>query len=381
MKLLHIADLHIGKRVNEFNMLEDQEYILEQILHIIDTHKPDGLLIAGDVYDKSQPSAEAVELLDGFLTELAGRLPVFMISGNHDSPERLGFCSRIMQKNGLYIAGVFGGSVQMVPMADKHGTVNIYMLPYLKPAIVRPLFDQDIETYEDAVKTVLSAACIDTGRRNILLAHQFVTCGTQQPFRSESESISVGGTDNVDASVFDAFDYVALGHLHGPQEIGRATVRYSGSPLKYSFSEAHHKKSATLLELGAKGEIDIRAIPLTPRRDMRKIKGPIARLLEAGREDKGCTEDYIHATVTDEQEIYDAIGRLRPVYPNLMVLDFENSRSRHSASLLSSATGDASLKKPIELFSEFYNIQNNADLTPEQLAVIERVFSKAGGDI
>ena len=378
MKLLHIADLHIGKRVNGFNMLEEQEYILGQILHIIDTNKPDGLLIAGDVYDKSQPSTEAVELLDSFLTELAGRLPVFMISGNHDSPERLGFCSRIMQKTGLYIAGVFSGSIQMVPMKDRHGTVNIYMLPYLKPAIVRPYFDQDIETYEDAV-ALFYRQPIYTGQRNILLAHQFVTWGTHQPLRSESESISVGGTDNVDVSVFDAFDYVALGHLHGPQAIGRDTVRYSGSPLKYSFSEVHHNKAATLLEMGPKGEIDIRAIPLTPRRDMRRIKGPIARLLAAGREDKASAENYIHATVTDEEEIYDAIGMLRQVYPNLMVLDFENSRSRRSGSFLSSAPQDASLKSPVEMFSEFYSIQNNARLTPEQLAVIERVFSKAVG--
>lgn len=380
MKLLHIADLHVGKRVNEFNMIEDQKHILEQILRITGEEKPNGVLIAGDVYDKSQPSAEAVELLDEFLTRLtAFGQPVFMISGNHDSPERLSFGSRIMQKNGLHIAGVFDGVLQKVAQEDEHGIVNIYLLPFIKPAMVKPFFEQPIESYDQAVKTVISAAEINMQERNILLAHQFVVNGVQQPELSESESISVGGLDNVDASVFNVFDYVALGHLHRPQRIGRDSVRYGGSPLKYSFSEAQHQKSATLIELGVKGEILINQIPLIPLHNMREIKGPIAELLRIGREEPENAEDYIHATLTDEDEIYDAIGQLRQAYPNLMVLDFENSRSSQIAFAQIAASGEVTRKSPIDLFASFYQIQNNNELTSEQIQVLKRIFEQAGG--
>lgn len=380
MKLLHIADLHIGKRVNEFNMIEDQKYILEQILRITDEEKPDGVLVTGDVYDKSQPSAEAVELLDEFLTKLTVfGYPIFMISGNHDSPERLSFGSRIMQKNGLHIAGVFDGVLQKVTLEDEHGIVNIYLLPFLKPSMVKPYFEQPIESYDEAVRAVIFTAEINTQERNILLAHQFVVNGAQQPERSESESLSVGGLDNVDASAFDAFDYVALGHLHRPQRIGRDTVRYAGSPLKYSFSEARHQKSITLLDLGIKGELSIHQLPLIPLHDLREIKGPIAELLRIGREDPELTEDYIHATLTDEEEIYDAIGQLRQVYPNLMVLDFENSRTRHVVFSQIASSGDVAKKSPMDLFAAFYQIQNNNELTPEQIHVMERIFEQAGG--
>jgi len=380
MKLLHIADLHIGKRVNEFNMIDDQKYILEQILQITGEEKPDGILIAGDVYDKSQPSAEAVELLDEFLTKLtAFGQPVFMISGNHDSPERLGFGSRIMQKNGLYIAGVFDGVLKSVPLEDEHGTVNIYLLPFLKPAMVKSFFEQPIDSYDEAVRAVISAAKINDQQRNILLAHQFVVYETQQPERSESESLSVGGLDNVDVSAFDAFDYVALGHLHRSQRIGRDTVRYAGSPLKYSFSETRHQKSATLLELGVKGKLLIHQLPLIPLHDLREIKGPIAELLRIGREEPDGAEDYIHATLTDEEEIYDAIGQLRQVYPNLMVLDFESSRTRQAVFSQIAASGDVAVKSPMDLFAAFYQMQNNNELTPEHVQVMERIFEQAGG--
>jgi len=379
VKLLHIADLHIGKRVNEFNMIEDQKYILEQILQISGEEKPDGTLIAGDVYDKSQPSAEAVELLDEFLTKLtAYGQPVFMISGNHDSPERLSFGSRIMQKNGLYIAGIFDGALRKVMLKDKYGAVNIYLLPFLKPAMVKPFFEQEIESYDEAVRLVISAAGINTQERNILLAHQFVVNGAQQPERSESESISVGGLDNVDVSAFDVFDYIALGHLHRSQRVGRDAVRYAGSPLKYSFSEARHQKAALLVELAEKGELTIKQIPLIPLHDMREIKGPIAELLRIGREDPEAAEDYIHATLTDEEEIYDAIGQMRQVYPNLMALDFENSRTGQAVLSEIAVSGDVASKNPLDLFATFYQIQNNSELTPDQVRVMERIFEQTG---
>ena len=380
MKLLHIADLHLGKRVNEFNLIDDQKYILEKILQMTDEEKPDGILIAGDVYDKSQPSVEAVALLDEFLTKLtAFGHPVCMISGNHDSPERLSFGSRMMQKNGLYIAGTFDGMLPKLTLEDKHGTVNLYLLPFLKPAMLKPFFGQPIGSYDEAVRAVMSMTEINEQERNILLAHQFVVNGMQQPERSESESFSVGGLDNVDVSVFEMFDYVALGHLHRPQRIGREAVRYAGSPLKYSFSEAYHQKSVTLLELGVKGELSIHQLPLVPLHDLREIKGPIDELLRIGREEAKSAEDYIHATLTDEEEIYDAIGQLRQVYPNLMALDFENSRSGQAVSSQLAASGDIAGKRPMDLFAAFYQMQNNNELTLEQIHVLERIFEQAGG--
>ena len=382
MKLLHIADLHIGKHVNEFNMLEDQKHVLEQILQMSEIKKPDVLLIAGDVYDKNQPSVEAVELLDFFLTKLTALVPhVFMISGNHDSPERLSFGSKIMEKNGLYIARAFDGALQKVTLEDQHGIVNIYMLPFMKPAMVKRFFQQQIESYDEALRAVISSTEIDTKERNILIAHQFVVNGTQQPERSESESLCVGGLDNVDASAFEAFDYVALGHLHRPQRIGRDTICYSGSPLKYSFSEARHQKSAILLDLSVKSELLIYQLPLLPLHDLREIKGPITELLRIGREETEDSEDYIHATLTDEEEIYDAIGQLRQVYPNLMALDFENNRSKQSVFSPINAYSDAARKGPMDLFSEFYEIQNNDELTPEQVHVMEQIFEQAGGPV
>lgn len=380
MKLLHIADLHIGKRLNEFNLVEDQKYIFNQVLQITEDERPDGILIAGDVYDKSQPSAEAVELLDWFLTKLTALgQPVFMISGNHDSPERLGFGSRIMEKNGLHIAGVFNGELKKEWLEDEHGIVNIYLLPFLKPAMVRPFFDNEIETYDQAIGTVISAAKINTQERNVILAHQFVVNGMQQPKRSESETLSVGGLDSVDASAFDDFDYVALGHLHGPQKIGRKTIRYAGSPLKYSFSEAQHKKSITILELGIKGQTTIRKCLLKPLHDLRKIRGPIEELLHTGQENTEHTKDYIHVTLTNEEEIYDALGQLRQVYPNLMALDFEKNYIEQEALLEIAAAGDVSEKSPMDLFALFYRIQNDKDMNSKENQIMEKIFDQAGG--
>lgn len=380
MKLFHIADLHIGRRVGEFNLLDDQRIILDQILSLCDEEKPDGVLIAGDVYDKGLPAGEAVELLDDFLTGLVSRrLPVFMISGNHDSPERLNFASRILKKNDVHIAGVFDGGLRKAVLEDSFGRVNIYLLPYLKPALVRPYYESKIESYDDAVRAVASSADIDIRERNILVAHQFVTCNMQEPLRSDSESLNVGGLDNVDVSAFESFDYVALGHLHGPQHIGRETIRYSGSPIKYSFSEARQNKSVTVLELGEKGDTQIHMLPLRHIRDMREIKGPIKELLNAGEQNGETSQDYIHATLTDEEEIYDALGKLRNVYPNLMYLDFENRRTLQNVASKTSASGDVARKTPMDLFAEFYSNQNNEELNLEQRRIMEEIFEKIGG--
>jgi len=385
MKLLHLADLHIGKRVNEFSMLEDQKYILEEILRIVDGAKPSGILMSGDIYDKSVPAGEAVEVLDEFLTELVARkVLMFIVSGNHDSAERLNFGSRILCKNGVHIAGTFDGVLKQISIKDEFGPVNIYLMPFIKPAMVNPYYaDQDIQSYEDAVKVVLDACLINKEERNILVAHQFITSGSQQPERSDSETIAIGGLDNIDASVFDAFDYVALGHLHGPQSIGRETVRYAGSPLKYSFSEARQHKSVTILELGGKGKLDMQTVSLPAWRDMREIKGPLAELVRVGIGDSlfETSQDYIRAILTDEDEVYDAIGQLRQVYPNIMRIDFENSRSRQELNSNSAASGDVARKSPLELFEEFYAKQNNIGMTEEQLGIIQEVLGQVGGAV
>ena len=381
MKLLHIADLHIGKRVNEFSMLEDQKYILNQILRIVDEVKPVGILMAGDIYDKSVPAGEAVEVLDEFLTELVSRkVQLFIVSGNHDSPERLNFGSRIMQKNGVHIAGTFDGKLKHLVVKDEFGPVNIYLLPFVKPAMVNPYYeDQDIQSYEDAVRVVIKASQINGRERNILIAHQFLTSSGEQPERSDSETLAIGGLDNIDASVFESFDYVALGHLHGPQSIGRDMVRYAGSPLKYSFSEARQHKSVTILELVQKGTLDICKVPLTALRDMREIKGPLKELLRVGASSPCPSQDYIRAILTDEDDVYDAIGQLRQVYPNIMRIDFENSRSKQGINSKSAATGDVARKSPLDLFEEFYTKQNNLEMTEDQRHIIQEVLEQVGG--
>ena len=276
MKFFHLSDLHLGKRLNEFNLLEDQDYILRVILGLLDEEKPDAVLLAGDIYDKAVPSAEAVQLFDFFLRRLAERgLQVFVISGNHDSPERIAFGSRLMDPSGIHMSPVYDGAVRPISLRDEWGEVKVYMLPFLKPAHVRRFFPEaEIGSYTDAMRTVIEAMDVDPAARNLLVTHQFVTGAA----RSESEEISVGGTDNVDASVFDRFDYVALGHIHSPQSVERESLRYCGTPLKYSFSEARQEKSVTVVELGRKGELRLRTLPLTPLRDMRELRGSYMEL-------------------------------------------------------------------------------------------------------
>ena len=367
LKLLHLSDLHLGKRVNEFSMLEDQEYILKKILTVVDDEQPDAVLIAGDVYDKSVPSAEAMQLLESFLYSLVKRkLQVFVISGNHDSPERLSFASKLIDASGVHLAPVYDGTVAPMTLTDKYGPVNIYMLPFLKPVHVRRFFpDEEIGSYTDALRLAVNAMEIDTSQRNVLITHQFVT-GAE---RSESEDISVGGADNVDASVFDGFDYVALGHIHGPQNIeGNERIRYCGTPLKYSFSEAKHIKSVTVVTLDEKGKMEIRAVPLTPKHDMRELRGTYMELTAKANYEGTATDDYLHITLTDEEDIPDVIGKLRVIYPNLMKLDYDNKRTRSNAAL--NAAEDVESKTPLELFNEFYEKQNGSPLSEEQ-----RIFS------
>ena len=374
MKFIHLSDLHLGKRVNEFPMLEDQQYILTEILQIIDEEQPDAVLIAGDVYDKSVPSAEAVGLLDDFLCRLAKRkLHIFLISGNHDSPERIAFAGRLMETAGVHLSPVYSGTVAPTVLEDGHGPVCVYMLPFLKPAHVRRFFPEaEIETYTDALRTAVDALGMDKSRRNVLITHQFVTGAS----RSESEEISVGGSDNVDASVFDAIDYVALGHIHGPQNIGSERLRYCGTPLKYSFSEAGHVKSVTVVILEEKGSLTVRTVPLVPKHDLRELRGTYEELTFKPNYEGTRTDDYLHITLTDEEDIPDVIGKLRAVYPNLMKLDYDNRRTRSSARL--DGAEEVERKSPLTLFGEFFEQQNGRPLSREQLAfsgdLIEQIW-------
>lgn len=363
MKLIHLSDLHLGKRVNEFSMLEDQAFILQEILRIIDEEQPQAVLLAGDIYDKSVPSGEAVQLFDGFLWELSSRkLQVFVISGNHDSPERLSFGGRLMEGSGIHLSPVYSGKVEPVVLEDAYGPVNVYLLPFLKPAHVRRYFpEEEIGTYTEALGKAVEALEIHKEQRNVLVTHQFVTGAS----RSDSEEISVGGSDNVDASVFDDFDYVALGHIHGPQNIGSPRIRYCGTPLKYSFSEAGQQKSVTVAELKEKGALEVTARPLTPLRDLREIRGSYLEVTAKSFYEGRNREDYLHITLTDEEDIPDGAAKLRVIYPNLMRLDYDNARTR-SRNLPEGAEEPAA-KPPLELFEEFYERQNNQPMTEEQI--------------
>lgn len=376
MKLIHLSDLHLGKRVNEFSMLEDQQYILTEILQIIDREKPDGVMIAGDVYDKSVPSAEAVALLDDFLVRLAKRdLQVFLISGNHDSPERMAFGGRLMAQSGVHLAPVYDGKVSPITLTDEYGPVNLYLLPFLKPAHVRRCFpEREILTYTDALAAAIEAMGVDPAQRNVLVTHQFVTGAA----RCDSEEISVGGTENVDVSVFGPFDYVALGHIHGPQQVGRETVRYCGTPLKYSFSEAKLQKSVTVVELGEKGAVSVRTVPLTPMRDLAELRGTYEELTFRGFYDgTSYPRDYVHITLTDEEDIPDAVSKLRIIYPNLMKLDYDNKRTR--AGIILEGAEDQQ-RSPLELLEEFYEKQNGQPMGEEQRAfaksLMERIWEE-----
>ena len=364
MKLIHLSDLHIGKRVNEFSMLEDQEYILKEIIGMISREEPDGVIIAGDVYDKPVPPAEAVRLFDWFLTQLADmERPVFVISGNHDSPERLSFGGRLMSSRKVFVAPVYDGKVSPVELSDRHGSVFVYLLPFLKPASVRRCFPEaEIESYDGAVRFALeqirSGEAFCPNARNVLVAHQFVAGATS----CESEELSVGGLDQVAADAFDGFDYVALGHIHGPQKAG-PNLRYCGTPLKYSFSEAGHKKSMTIVRLEEKGNVEVETLPLTPLRDLREIRGSYEELTSRAFYQGTAVEDYLHITLTDEEDILEAIGRLRAIYPNVMRLDYDNKRTRSGQTV---ETAAQRRKSQGELFAELYELQNNQPMSREQ---------------
>lgn len=372
MKLIHISDLHIGKRVNEVSMLQDQKYILMEVLNIADKEKIDGVIIAGDIYDKSVPSAEAVLVFDDFLTRLSQKnYYTFIISGNHDSPERIAFGSKLLNKNKVFISPVYSGKINPVVIEDEYGVINFYLIPFIKPANVRKYYeDMEISNYSDAMKIIVNSLDMNVEERNIGVVHQLVTGAG----RCDSEDISVGGLDNIDIDVFDEFDYVALGHIHGPQNIGEKYIRYCGTPLKYSASESSHNKSITIVEIKEKGNVQINTIPLIPLHDMRKIKGKYMDLMNRNYYEQEDTDDYIYVTLTDEEEIPEAIGKMKSVYPNIMKLEYDNTRTRTRHIIEGDMECDR--KTPLEMFEELFELQNNTEMNDEQTSTVKRLISE-----
>ncbi len=376
MKFIHLSDFHIGKRVNEFSIIEDQKYILLEILGIIEKQNVDAVLIAGDIYDKAQPSNEAVNLFDEFIFRLAKlNVKTYIISGNHDSAEKLSFAYRFIEKSNVFISPVYNGEIKKHTIEDEWGKVNIFMLPFIKPINVRLRFeDEEVNSYTDAVKVAIKHMNVDEKERNIIVSHQFVTGA----IRSDSEEISLGGTDNVDVGAYDCFDYVALGHIHSPQKLIRDTVRYSGTPLKYSFSECRNKNSVTVVEMRGKGDIEISQIRLTPMRDMVEIKGTYDELMaKSYYENLNHNEDYYHITLTDENDIPDALSKLRTVYKNIMKLDYDNKRTRASINVGANAGKNIS---PTEFFDELYEMQNGSKPNEEQSKIVSSLMKEIWED-
>ena len=378
MRLLHTGDLHIGKRLNEFSLAEDQRFILAELRRLAQERRVDALVIAGDVYDKSLPSGEAVSLLDEFLTGLhQDGIPVLLISGNHDSPERLGFGARLLAQGGLFISTELSAQPRPWEFSDAYGKVQLWPLPFVRPAAARhALDDESLLSYEQAVRAMLSRMERDAGARQVLLSHQFVVSGQQQPEQCDSEQLSLGGVDQVDVSAFAGFDYVALGHLHGPQQVGRPTVRYAGSPLQYSFSELHHHKSAVLVELGPEHHVQWELLPLRPLHSLRQIRGPLSRLISPEVVSAAPAEDYIRAILTDEEDLFRPLDQLRRVYPHIMQLLFENSHS--SPGLRADSRPLAEEKSPLEHFCRFYQQQQGRDLSEDKLQYLRKLLQEIG---
>ena len=373
MRFLHLADLHIWKRVNGFSMIEDQKFVFEQVYNVIENEKIDGIIMAGDIYDKPVPSAEAVKLFDEMLTRLVSiNLPIFVISGNHDSAERIGFGSDILSAAKVYMSRVYNGNLQKIELEDDYGKINVYLLPFIKPATVKNIYKEaEIKDYDDALEYVLSQEKIDKTKRNVIVSHQFVTGA----LRSESEEVSVGGLDNVSVENYEAFDYVALGHIHRAQQMGRESARYAGTLLKYSFSEEKHNKSMTIVDLKEKGNIEIKEIPVKPLHDLKTIKGKFSKITSEEFYKELKKEDYYRAVLTDEDDILNAIGKLKSIYPNLMSMEYDNTRTRSYSVVDNVETGET--KSPLDYFEEFFEKQNGRKMSEKQRNYLLEILGEA----
>lgn len=379
MKFLHLGDLHIGKLLGEFNLIEDQKYILDQILGIAQKHSVDAILIAGDVYDKSIPSEDAVRLFDYFICKLADmKIKAFIISGNHDSDERLNFGSSLFEANELYICAKYEGKLYKHELEDENGKINVYLLPFVKASQVKHFFpEEEIDSYDAAVRTVLDNARIDKKERNVLVAHQFVAGKGEDPVPGGSESaavLNVGLVEKIGVDCFNDFDYVALGHIHSPQRVGREEIRYSGSPLKYSISEVKNDKSVPIITLGKKGDVSVELVKLKPFRDLRHLKGRMEQLLD--KKNIKDTNDFIYATLTDEDTINDAMGIFQQYYPNTVKIDYDNAHTREIGQVDFSQIAEN--KTFPELISDFYKLIYSCDISEEEMSLMNEVAKEAG---
>ena len=380
MKFFHLSDLHIGKIVNGFSMIEEQQHAFAQIIGYIKTESPAAVVIAGDVYDRAIPGVESVRVFDDFLTALAQRnVAVLLISGNHDSPERISYASRLLSEKRLFFYGTFNGTIRKITLSDEYGDVNFWLLPFIKPSSVHGMFgEKEIDSHQDAVAAALETIEIDHAIRNVLVSHQFYTKAGVDAVRSESELNPVGGLDAIDAGLIEPFDYAALGHLHGKQSVGSEHLRYCGSPMKYSFSECRQEKSVTVVELGEKGKQIVTALPLVPLHDMREIKGEIDKLMSADISSLADKDDYLRVILTDENEMIDPMGKLRSVYPNIMSLDFENSRTSIDYGTITTEAETVEKLSPYDLFSEFFLSVQGSVMTEEQAEIIRELLEKGG---
>lgn len=368
MRFIHLADLHLGKKFNEYSLIKDQEFILDEIINIIKDKEVDAILIAGDIYDKSIPTIEAVNLLDDFLYKLSEmKKPVYIISGNHDSIDRLSFGSRMLQASGIHIAKQYEGNIYIERVYDKYGEINIYMLPFVKAPIVNKYFDIDLNNSNDAIKAIIDKENIDYTKRNIILSHQFVS----NSLVGGSEDSFVGALDMVDIDNYKGFDYVALGHIHKPQELGNNTRRYAGTPLKYHFDEIKNVNSVPIIELNEKGNINVELVNLLPLQEMAEYKDSFLELMSDKYE---AIEKYLHITLIDEEDILDAAPRLRQKFPNLMRLDYDNTRTR--AIYDSEVIADTEHKSTIELFKEFFKNMNGMDISSDQEKYMNDIIEK-----
>lgn len=373
MKFLHLADLHLGKRLNDFSFLEDQVRLLCQVEEIARSERADAVLIAGDVYQKASPQSEAMAAFDQFITRLKEMgLAVFVISGNHDSAQRISYFSSLLKNSGVYVSEVFDGHLQQVTLQDEHGELVVSLLPFLKPIQLRRFYpDEKIETYQDAVQAVLRHSPVDTSKRNVLVCHQFIT-GAEI---SDSEEKTVGGLDNIDAAVFSDFDYVALGHIHKPQQCARETLRYAGSLMKYSFSEVNQKKTVAVVEMGEKGETQVHTVPLNAPHDMRLVEGLMDDVLTMPY-----SEDYVWVTLRDELPPPDARVTVSTVFPNMMKFSVVNSKTKTDIDVLAREAMEN--KSPEELFSDFYRLQNNdCPPGPRHMEILRSLRKELEGEI
>ena len=371
MRLLHLGDLHFGKRINTLSLLEDQQFICDRILEVIDSENVDAVMICGDVYDKSVPAEEAVSMLDDFLYKLSLRQkPVMIVSGNHDSVERLSFGDRIIQASGIYISPRYDGKVRKVVLSDEYGDVSFYLLPFVKPATVRAYFpDKQTETYTQAAAAAIEQMNVNPEERNVILSHQFVTGAGAS---GSEDELSVGGITNVDSSVYDVFDYAALGHIHGPQFVGRETLRYCGSPMKFSFNEEKQNKELTIVNLGKKGSVTVESIPLEPMRDFVTIKGKYDELM-LGRPDVRA-QDFVRAVLLDEDDVPNAYSNLAQVYPNIISLAYDNRRTRNT-DVTDGGEIDVEVS-PYELFESFYMTRNSREMSAEQAEYVKQLIQR-----